>query len=72
MLKAETGLLNAVGSKLREGLEDDLVAVVLFGSRARGEAHEGSVLEIGNAFEWFEHLISELEDMGYGCEQRYC
>jgi predicted nucleotidyltransferase len=29
-------------SGLREGLGDDLVAVVLFGSRARGEAHEGS------------------------------
>src|SRR5215211_6080706 len=27
---------------LRDGLGDDLVAVVLFGSRAREEAHEGS------------------------------
>ncbi len=40
--KGETGLLNGVESKLREGLGDDLVAVVLFGSRARGEAREGS------------------------------
>ncbi len=32
----------AVVSGLREGLGDDLVAVVLFGSRARGEAREGS------------------------------
>ncbi len=31
-----------VASKLREGLGADLVAVVLFGSRARGEAREGS------------------------------
>lgn len=38
----ETELLDEVVSKLREGLEDDLVAVVLFGSRARREAHEGS------------------------------
>ncbi len=38
----ETGLLTRVVSKLREGLGGDLVAVVLFGSRARGEAHEGS------------------------------
>jgi predicted nucleotidyltransferase len=29
-------------SGLRGGLGDDLVAVVLFGSRARGEGHEGS------------------------------
>lgn len=39
---ADTGLLNGVVSELREGLGEDLVAVVLFGSRARGEAHEGS------------------------------
>ena len=48
---AGTGLLNRVVSKLREGLGDDLVAVVLFGSRARGEAREGSdwdVLIIAN------------------------
>ena len=38
----ETGLLNGVVSNLREGLGDDLVAIVLFGSRARGEAYEGS------------------------------
>lgn len=38
----EAGLLNGVVSKLREGLGEDLVAVVLFGSRAREEAHEGS------------------------------
>jgi uncharacterized protein len=40
--KGEIGLLNGVVSKLREGSGDDLVAIVLFGSRARGEAHEGS------------------------------
>ncbi len=33
---------DGVASKLREGLGEALVAVVLFGSRARGEAHEGS------------------------------
>lgn len=33
---------DGVVSGLREGLGADLVAVVLFGSRARGEAHEGS------------------------------
>lgn len=38
----ETALLSAVVSKLREELGNDLVAVVLFGSRARGEAREGS------------------------------
>lgn len=38
----ETGLPAEVVSKLREGLGDNLVAVVLFGSRAREEAHEGS------------------------------
>jgi predicted nucleotidyltransferase len=48
---SETGLLNGVVSKLREGLGGDLVVVVLFGSRARGEAREGSdwdVLVIAN------------------------
>jgi predicted nucleotidyltransferase len=38
----ESGLLDGLVSKLREGLGSDLVAVVLFGSRARGEAREGS------------------------------
>jgi uncharacterized protein len=38
----EVGLLDRAVSELREGLGEDLVAVVLFGSRARGEAHEGS------------------------------
>ena len=33
---------DGIVSGLREGLGDDLVAVVLFGSRARGEAHESS------------------------------
>lgn len=37
-----TGLPEETVSKLREGLGEDLVAVVLFGSRAREEAHEGS------------------------------
>ena len=32
----------SIVSGLREGLGDDLLAVVLFGSRARGEAREGS------------------------------
>lgn len=48
----ETGLLNGVVWKLRQGLGDDLVAVVLFGSRARGEAREGSdwdVLIVANS-----------------------
>ncbi len=35
-------MLNGIVSNLSEGLRGDLVAVVLFGSRARGEAHEGS------------------------------
>ena len=35
-------LLNEVVAALKEGLRDDLVAVVLFGSRARGEEKEGS------------------------------
>jgi predicted nucleotidyltransferase len=41
---AATGgdVLAGIVSGLRKGLGDDLVAVVLFGSRARGEAHEGS------------------------------
>lgn len=39
---SETRLPAEVVSELREGLGDDLVAVVLFGSRARGEVHEGS------------------------------
>ena len=33
---------DGIVSGLREGLGDDLVAVVLFGSRARGEADESS------------------------------
>ena len=47
----ESGLPAEVASKLREGLGEDLVAVVLFGSRARGETREGSdwdVLVIAN------------------------
>ncbi len=46
-----SGLPTEAVSKLREGLGEDLVAVVLFGSRARGEAREGSdwdVLVIAN------------------------
>lgn len=42
MPAGKTGLPNGVVSELSEGLRDDLVAVVLFGSRARREAHEGS------------------------------
>ena len=38
---AVTGLVEVVAA-LQEGLGDDLVAVVLFGSRARGEADEAS------------------------------
>lgn len=48
---AGAGLPNRIVSALREGLGDELVAVVLFGSRARGEAHQGSdwdVLVIAN------------------------
>jgi predicted nucleotidyltransferase len=37
----ETALAPVV-SALRDGLGDDLVALVLFGSRARGDAHEES------------------------------
>src|SRR4051812_22808996 len=46
MPEGGVGLLNRVVSKLREGLREDLMAVVLFGSRARGEAHEGSDWDI--------------------------
>jgi predicted nucleotidyltransferase len=42
----ETGLPAGIVSGLKEGLKKDLVAVVLFGSRARGEAHEGSDWDI--------------------------
>jgi predicted nucleotidyltransferase len=38
----ERDLPGTVVSGLREGLGEDLVSVVLFGSRARGEAREGS------------------------------
>jgi predicted nucleotidyltransferase len=38
----EASLPGEIVSGLREGLREKLVAVVLFGSRARGEAHEGS------------------------------
>ena len=34
----------SIVSELREGLGDELVAAVLFGSRARGEAREGQRL----------------------------
>ena len=40
--ESESGLLNGIASNLKEGLGGDLVAVMLFGSRARGEAHEDS------------------------------
>ncbi len=40
--RAAAGLPAEIASSLNEGLGDDLVAVVLFGSRARGEAREGS------------------------------
>lgn len=39
-------MFTGVVSKLREGLGDDLVSVVLFGSRARGEAHQESDWDI--------------------------
>ncbi len=48
---SEAGLLAEIVLNLNEGLGGDLVAVVLFGARARGEAHEGSdwdVLVIAN------------------------
>lgn len=38
----ERETLEEVVAALRQGLDDDLVAVVLFGSRARGEADETS------------------------------
>jgi len=38
----ESACLSDVVAALREGLGDDLVAVALFGSRARGDAGEGS------------------------------
>jgi predicted nucleotidyltransferase len=37
-----TGSPTAISSAVNEGLGNDLVAVVLFGSRARGEAGKGS------------------------------
>lgn len=37
---------DGIVSGLREGLGDNLLSVVLFGSRARGEAHEGSDWDI--------------------------
>lgn len=37
-----TALLNEVVQALKQGLGADLIAVVLFGSRARGEAHPDS------------------------------
>ncbi len=42
MTVAGPEISESVVTGLREGLGDDLVAVVLFGSRARGEAREGS------------------------------
>jgi len=58
----ESGLLAEAVSKLREGLGDDPEAVVLFGSRACGEAHEGSdwdVLKIAHGLpgRLLEHAI---------------
>jgi uncharacterized protein len=41
-LRMVTGLPARIFSFLSEGLDDDLLTVVLFGSRARGEADEGS------------------------------
>ena len=46
MATGDTGVTNEVVSKLDERLEGDLVAAVLFGSRARGEACEGSDWDI--------------------------
>jgi predicted nucleotidyltransferase len=42
MAPAGLEIPDGIVSGLREGLGGDLVAVVLFGSRARGEAREGS------------------------------
>lgn len=42
MGRFESDVPEGVVSGLGEGLGEELVAVVLFGSRARGEAHEGS------------------------------
>ncbi len=42
MARAGLEVPEGIVSGLREGLGGDLVAVVLFGSRARGEAREGS------------------------------
>ncbi len=42
MAHPESEVPNGVVSGLREGMGEDLVSVVLFGSRARGEAREGS------------------------------
>jgi uncharacterized protein len=42
MALAELEIPDRIVSGLREGLGSDLVAVVLFGSRARDEAREGS------------------------------
>ena len=42
MVLAELEMPDSIVSGLREGLGDNLVSVVLFGSRARGDGREGS------------------------------
>ena len=41
-LKPNQNLLNQAIKALREALGDNLIAVVLYGSRAKGEAHDQS------------------------------
>ncbi len=53
----ESRRLSDVVAALRQGLGDDLVAVALFGSRARGEAVEGSDWDI---FVLAHHLPSGI------------
>lgn len=50
-------MLGEVVSALRQGLGDDLVAVVLFGSRARGDATEASDWDL---LVIARHLLSSL------------
>lgn len=41
-MRSENHVLAQTVESLHQGLGDDLIAVILFGSRARGDAHEGS------------------------------
>jgi len=60
-----------IANKLEETLENDLISIVLFGSAARGEAQEGSDIDIlfvskkfgeEGRFEVFNAIENELKD----------